>query len=84
MSVNTIDTRLLRQMFLCGAENLASNKNWINELNVFPVPDGDTGTNMTMTVVSAVNEVVSLGETLVVSCERGEELEDRGFAVIIE
>ena len=50
-------------MFLCGAENLASNKNWINELNVFPVPDGDTGTNMTMTVVSAVNEVVSLGET---------------------
>ena len=41
-------------MFLCGAENLASNKNWINELNVFPVPDGDTGTNMTMTVVSAV------------------------------
>ncbi|HAK17771.1 MAG TPA: dihydroxyacetone kinase, partial [Lachnospiraceae bacterium] len=63
MSVNTIDTRLLRQMFLCGAENLASNKNWINELNVFPVPDGDTGTNMTMTVVSAVNEVISLGET---------------------
>ncbi len=50
-------------MFLCGAENLASNKNWINELNVFPVPDGDTGTNMTMTVVSAVNEVISLGET---------------------
>ncbi len=49
-------------MFLCGAQNLEANKAWINELNVFPVPDGDTGTNMTMTVVSAVREVTGLGE----------------------
>lgn len=49
-------------MFLCGAQNLESNKAWINELNVFPVPDGDTGTNMTMTVVSAVREVTGLPE----------------------
>lgn len=63
MSITTINTQLLRKMFLCGAENLSSNKEWINELNVFPVPDGDTGTNMTMTVVSAVNEVTALGDT---------------------
>jgi DAK2 domain fusion protein YloV len=49
-------------MFLCGAQNLEANKAWINELNVFPVPDGDTGTNMTMTVVSAVREVTGLSE----------------------
>lgn len=49
-------------MFLCGAQNLEANRAWINELNVFPVPDGDTGTNMTMTVVSAVREVTGLGE----------------------
>ncbi len=60
---NSINTAQLRKMFLCGAYNLQSNKAWINELNVFPVPDGDTGTNMTMTVVSAVNEVANLGET---------------------
>ena len=49
-------------MFLNGAENLANSKEWINELNVFPVPDGDTGTNMTMTVVSAVREVTSVSD----------------------
>ena len=49
-------------MFLCGAKNLESKKNWINELNVFPVPDGDTGTNMTLTIMSAVDEVTRLGE----------------------
>ncbi len=59
---NTIDVQLLRNMFLCGAQNLESNKEWINELNVFPVPDGDTGTNMGMTVVSAVREVLAVEE----------------------
>lgn len=50
-------------MFLMAAKNLESNKEWINELNVFPVPDGDTGTNMTMTIMSAVRELISLGDT---------------------
>nr|WP_179960505.1 DAK2 domain-containing protein [Agathobacter rectalis] len=49
-------------MFLAGAKNLDSKKDWINELNVFPVPDGDTGTNMTMTIMSAAKEVSSLTE----------------------
>ena len=47
-------------MFLAGAKNLESKKEWINELNVFPVPDGDTGTNMTMTILSAAHEVTAL------------------------
>ena len=47
-------------MFLAGAKNLEAKKEWINELNVFPVPDGDTGTNMTMTIMSAAAEVSSL------------------------
>jgi len=47
-------------MFLAGAKNLESKKEWINELNVFPVPDGDTGTNMTLTIMSAAKEVASL------------------------
>ncbi|MEE1481315.1 MAG: DAK2 domain-containing protein, partial [Agathobacter rectalis] len=50
------------RMFLAGAKNLDSKKDWINELNVFPVPDGDTGTNMTMTIMSAAKEVSSLTE----------------------
>ncbi len=58
MSTTAIDVQLLRKMFLCGAQNLESNKAWINELNVFPVPDGDTGTNMSMTVISAAREVL--------------------------
>ncbi|MFA6663409.1 MAG: DAK2 domain-containing protein [Lachnospiraceae bacterium] len=62
MSSNSIDAKMLSQMFLAGAYNLKSNKEWINELNVFPVPDGDTGTNMTMTIMSAVKEVTGLGE----------------------
>ncbi|MCR5398363.1 MAG: DAK2 domain-containing protein [Lachnospiraceae bacterium] len=49
-------------MFLAGAKNLEAKKEWINDLNVFPVPDGDTGTNMTMTIMSAAKEVVALGE----------------------
>ena len=51
--MNTIDAALVQKMFLAGAKNLESNKEWINDLNVFPVPDGDTGTNMTMTIMSA-------------------------------
>ena len=60
MSTNTIDALLLRKMFLSGAKNLEIRKNWINELNVFPVPDGDTGTNMTMTIMSAAGDVNAL------------------------
>ena len=55
--VNTIDAKLLAKMFLAGAKNLESKKEWINDLNVFPVPDGDTGTNMTLTIMSAAKEV---------------------------
>ena len=52
MGRNTIDAQLCAKMFLAGASNLEANKEWINELNVFPVPDGDTGTNMTLTIMS--------------------------------
>lgn len=62
MGVQQIDAKMLSKMFLAGAKNLESKKEWINELNVFPVPDGDTGTNMTMTIMSAAKEVVDLGE----------------------
>ena len=55
--MNTIDAKLLARMFLAGAKNLEVKKEWINELSVFPVPDGDTGTNMTLTIMSAVKEV---------------------------
>ncbi|MDO4333492.1 MAG: DAK2 domain-containing protein [Eubacteriales bacterium] len=57
MAVNTIDAKMLAKMFLAGAKNLESKKEWINELNVFPVPDGDTGTNMTLTIMSAAKDV---------------------------
>jgi len=60
VALNTIDAGMLSKMFLAGAKNLESKKEWINELNVFPVPDGDTGTNMTMTIMSAAKEVSSL------------------------
>ena len=53
---------MLSKMFLVGAKNLETKKEWINELNVFPVPDGDTGTNMTMTIMSAAKEVSALGD----------------------
>ena len=53
---------MLSKMFLAGAKNLENKKEWINELNVFPVPDGDTGTNMTMTIMSAAREVSALGD----------------------
>ena len=62
MALNTIDAKMLSKMFLAGAKNLECKKEWINELNVFPVPDGDTGTNMTMTIMSAAKEVAALGD----------------------
>lgn len=60
MKSNTLDASVVRNMFLAGARNLESKKEWINELNVFPVPDGDTGTNMTATIMSAAKEVAAL------------------------
>lgn len=57
VTTQTIDASLLARMFLAGAKNLDAKKEWINELNVFPVPDGDTGTNMSMTIMSAAKEV---------------------------
>jgi len=58
----SIDGKMLQKMFLAGAMNLEAKKEWINELNVFPVPDGDTGTNMTLTIMSAAKEVNSITE----------------------
>ena len=68
MAITTIDAALVQKMFLAGAKNLESKKEWINDLNVFPVPDGDTGTNMSMTFKAAVKEIEnlnseSIGET---------------------
>ena len=60
MATNSINAELLTKMFLAGAANLEAKKEYINELNVFPVPDGDTGTNMTLTIMSAAKEVQSL------------------------
>jgi DAK2 domain fusion protein yloV len=57
LEINVIDAQMLQKMFIAGAKNLEAKKEWINELNVFPVPDGDTGTNMTLTIMSAANEV---------------------------
>ena len=65
--MNTIDAKLLSRMFLAGAKNLEVKKEWINELNVFPVPDGDTGTNMTLTIMSAVKEVNNLEDVQMTS-----------------
>lgn len=60
MEITSINAEVLSKMFLAGAKNLDAKKDWINELNVFPVPDGDTGTNMSMTIMSAAKEVSSL------------------------
>ena len=59
MTTNRIDAGMLSQMFLAGAKNIEAKKEWINELNVFPVPDGDTGTNMSLTIRAAAREVAS-------------------------
>lgn len=67
MGLNVIDAKMLSKMFLAGAKNLEHKKEWINELNVFPVPDGDTGTNMSMTMMSAAKEVAAIAEPDMVS-----------------
>lgn len=67
MAINTVDAKMLAKMFLAGAKNLENKKEWINELNVFPVPDGDTGTNMTMTIMAAAKEVAKMDEPDMVS-----------------
>lgn len=63
LALKTIDAKMLSKMFLAGATNLDHKKEWINELNVFPVPDGDTGTNMTMTIMSAAKEVTNADQS---------------------
>ena len=60
MGISTIDAGKLKNAFLAGAKGLEAKKDWINELNVFPVPDGDTGTNMTLTIMAAAREVAEL------------------------
>ena len=60
MAMKTMNAGMLRKMFLAGAANIEAKKEFINELNVFPVPDGDTGTNMSLTIMSAAKEVSAL------------------------
>ncbi|MGN1084682.1 MAG: DAK2 domain-containing protein, partial [Lachnospiraceae bacterium] len=60
MSMKTIDAAMVQKCFLAGAKRIEANKEYINELNVFPVPDGDTGTNMTLTIMSAAKDVSTL------------------------
>ena len=60
MATKTINVDVLAKMFLAGAQNIEAKKDYINELNVFPVPDGDTGTNMSMTIMAAAKEVTAL------------------------
>lgn len=62
MEIKVINAKTLQKMFIAGAKNLEAKKEWINELNVFPVPDGDTGTNMTLTIMSAAKEVGGITE----------------------
>ena len=83
----TIDAKILSRMFLSGAKNLEAKKEWINELNVFPVPDGDTGTNMTLTIMSAASEVGALAdpdmETLAKAISSGSLRGARGNSGVI-
>ena len=60
MGMKTIDAGMIQKCFLSGAKRIEANKEYINELNVFPVPDGDTGTNMTLTIMSAAKDVATL------------------------
>ena len=70
MEVTTINAELFARMFLAGANNLEAKKEWINELNVFPVPDGDTGTNMSLTILAAAKEVGAVEEpTMATICK---------------
>lgn len=70
MVINTIDARLLQKMFLAGAKSIEAKKEYINELNVFPVPDGDTGTNMTLTIMSAAKEVSSIADPTIATLSK--------------
>ena len=83
----TIDAKILSRMFLAGAKNLEAKKEWINELNVFPVPDGDTGTNMTLTIMSAASEAGALTdpdmETLAKAISSGSLRGARGNSGVI-
>ena len=72
MATKTINVDVLAKMFLAGAQNIEAKKDYINELNVFPVPDGDTGTNMSMTIMSAAKEVTALNNP---------EMKDRAKAI---
>ena len=87
MNSNTIDAGCLAKMFLAGAKNLESKKEWINELNVFPVPDGDTGTNMTLTIMSAAKDVSAMKDpdmtTLAKAISSGSLLGARGNSCVI-
>ena len=69
MSLTQLDSIALKKAFILGAKNLEAKKDWINELNVFPVPDGDTGTNMTMTIMSAVKEVSASADDMKSVCK---------------
>jgi len=62
VGVSTINAKMVKNAFLAGAKGLSDKKEWINELNVFPVPDGDTGTNMTLTIMAAAKEVAALND----------------------
>lgn len=85
--MNTIDAKTLQKAFLAGAQGLEAKKEWINELNVFPVPDGDTGTNMTMTIMAAAREVAALEnptmETLAKAISSGSLRGARGNSGVI-
>ena len=87
MSMTTIDAKALKRAFLAGAQSLDAKKEWINELNVFPVPDGDTGTNMTMTIMAAAREVAALEdptmETLAKAISSGSLRGARGNSGVI-
>ena len=71
IKMKQIDAALLQKMLIGGAKRLEANKEYINELNVFPVPDGDTGTNMTMTALAAAKEVGNAAEVTVKEVTRG-------------
>ena len=87
MEIRTINAETLQKMFIAGAKNLESKKEWINELNVFPVPDGDTGTNMTLTIMSAAKEVGSIAnpdmETIAKAISTGSLRGARGNSGVI-
>lgn len=87
MATNKIDAVVLKKLFLAGAANLEAKKEWINDLNVFPVPDGDTGTNMTLTIMSAAKEVNALAnptmETLAKAVSGGSLRGARGNSGVI-